>query len=35
MNCTYLQDEAYYADLERAIRLQEFEIISTNGFGEI
>ena len=35
MNRTYLQDKAYNADLGYAIRLQEFEIISTNGLGEI
>lgn len=35
MNRTYLQDKAYNADLGHAISLQEFEIISTNGLGEI
>lgn len=35
MNRTYLQDKAYYADLGHTIRLQEYEIISTNGLGEI
>ncbi len=35
MNRTYLQDKAYNADLGHAICLQEFEIISTNGLGEI
>lgn len=35
MNRTYLQDKAYYADSERAIRLQKYEIISANGLGEI
>ena len=35
MNRTYLQDKVYYADLGHAIRLQEFEIISTNGLGKI
>mgnify|MGYP000754939534 CR=1 FL=1 len=35
MNRTYLQDKAYNADLGHAIRLQELEIISTNGLGEI
>lgn len=35
MNRTYLQDKAYHADFGHAIRLQEFEIISTNGLGEI
>ncbi len=35
MNRTYLQDKAYYADLGHAIRLREYETISTNGLGEI
>lgn len=34
MNRTHLQNKAYYADLGHAIRLQKFEIISTNGLGE-
>lgn len=35
MDRTYLQDKAYNADLGHAIRLQKYEIISTNGLGEI
>lgn len=35
MNCTYLQDKAYNTGLGHAIRLQKFEIISTNGLGEM